>query len=158
MPAVVPVEVLTVEELGSAIRKHFRPELRSLASGGMFPDAPGVYVWSSANRVLYIGMARSLAVRLGEEQEWLDAFDPALEWHYSVIHLLKVHAATVGWIVTKDEADAAILERRLIEWHRACVGIAPLAVGWESRENDKPHSRFSGELWARELWHEEFSE
>lgn len=49
MPAEISVTVLTVEELGPAIRKHFGA-LRSFTSGAAFPDEPGVYVWSSGNR------------------------------------------------------------------------------------------------------------
>lgn len=75
--------------------------------------------------------------------------------------MLKVHAATVSWIVTADKAGALLLERRLIEWHRTCVGMAPLVVGWEAkaerRDDGKPHGRFAAaERWARALWIEEF--
>lgn len=102
--------------------------------------------------MLYIGKASSLAVRLGYEQAEVTAHNPATDWHYTVIHMLKLHAATVGWIVTADEADATLLERRLIEWHRACVGMAPLVVGWEAKDDGKPHGRFAAEQWARTLW------
>lgn len=60
--------------------------------------------------------------------------------------MLKIHDADVQWVVTEDYAEAELLERRLIEWHRACTGIAPLAVGWNAK---KGSPREAGEQWAR---------
>jgi len=147
MAADITVQVLTLDELEPAITRHFGSG-RSFAFGTL-PSDPGVYVWTSDGRVVYIGSAKSLSRRVGDEQDMVQAYDPATEWHYSVIYVLKVHGAQVGWVTTTDHADAELLERRLIEWHRACVGIAPVAVGWDAKK-DSP--RLKAEKWARELW------
>jgi hypothetical protein len=131
-----------------AIIEHFGSP-RQLSSGREFPDLPGVYIWSSNRRVMYVGMGSSLTIRLGYEQFEVDAHDPVENWHYSVIHMLRLHGATVEWITTADTEEALELERRLIEWHRTCVGMASLVVGWESKEGSR---RQRSEEWARDLW------
>lgn len=71
-----------------------------------------------------------------------------------VIHMLKLHEASVQWIITADSDEALELERRLIEWHRTCVAMAPLMVGWESKEGRRHRS----EEWARDLWRRTFGQ
>jgi hypothetical protein len=61
----------------------------------------------------------------------------------------------VRWIPTADADDAKTLERRLIEWHRTCVGIAPVIVGWEAKAGSP---RGLAETWARVLWNQEHGE
>ncbi len=154
MPTEISISVLTVEDLEPAVTKHFRGVPHPFTSTEVFPEEPGVYVWSAARRVLYIGKADSLASRLGYERGEVAAHNPLTHWHCSVIHLLKLHEATVEWVTTANKTDSLLLERRLIEWHRACVGIAPLAVGWEAKDHGKPHGRYAAEQWAQKLWND----
>lgn len=114
------------------------------------PQVPGVYVWAASGLVVYVGKAESLAARLGYEQRLRDGYEPAGDrWEVSVVHMLRVYRARPMWARANTAADALEVERRLIEWHRACVGIAPLAVGWDT----KPGSpREHAETMARELW------
>jgi hypothetical protein len=147
MTASISVEVLTVDELRPVIADHFG-SVRNFTSGPP-PADPGVYVWSADRGVLYIGKAAALTQRIGYEASLISAHDPVSAWQVSVIHMLKVHSATVEWMTTTDLADAELLERRLIEWHRTCVGMAPLVVGWEAKPNSP---RKAAELWAQELW------
>jgi hypothetical protein len=63
--------------------------------------------------------------------------------------MLKQHHGTVRWLSTVDHTDAKMLERRLIEWHRTCVGIAPLVTGWEAKAETP---RGLAEEWSRNLW------
>jgi len=147
MPIAVSVDVLTVDELGPAVSAHFGSQ--RLFTSGPPPDSSGAYVWSSDPAVLYIGSAASLARRLGDYRKWIAGYDPESDWEVSVVHMLKVHQADVQWVTTSSHDQAKELERRLIEWHRACVGIAPLVVGWEAKA-DSP--REAAERWARKLW------
>ena len=102
-----------------------------MGESGAPPALPGTYIWpDDQGHVLYIGSAKLLAVRLGAEQRWVDQHDPASMWEVTVIHGLKRLGATPRWITTTDYDQALRLEgRHLIEWHRACVGIAPILVG-----------------------------
>lgn len=147
MTATISVQVLTVDELLPAVAEHFGSESDFIASP--LPELPGVYVWSTDGRVLYVGSAASLAKRVGDEKWWIAGHEPDEQWEVTVIHMLKIYNATVQWVTTPDHADALLLERRLIEWHRACTGTAPLIVGWEAK---KESPRRAGEQWARELW------
>lgn len=116
------------------------------------PQEPGVYVWAASGLVVYVGKAGSLADRLGYEQRLRDGYEPAGDrWEVSVVHMLRVYRAKPMWARAwaRDPEAALKVERRLIEWHRACVGIAPLAIGWDT----KPGSpREQAETMARELW------
>lgn len=69
------------------------------------------------------------------------------------MHMLTVHQASVQWITTSSHEAALDLERRLIEWHRACVGIAPPVVGWEAKRESP---RQAAENWARDLWRQTY--
>lgn len=147
MPTPFTVDVLTVEELAPAVAAHCGA-LHSFASTAA-PHEPGVYVWSADRAVLYIGSAALLDRRLGEYARWIANHDPQSEWTVSVVHMLTVHHAGVQWLDTRSYGDALQLERRLIEWHRACVGCAPIVVGWDT----KPISpRHTAETWARDIW------
>lgn len=147
MPAAISIDVLTVEELTSALTDHFGSERNFTA--GTPPRSPGVYVWSTKQAVLYVGSAASLARRLGNYESWIAGYDPESAWEVTVIHMLKVHHASVQWITTSSHDEALELERQLIEWHRACVGMAPLVTGWEAKRGSK---REAAERWARNLW------
>jgi hypothetical protein len=70
---------------------------------------------------------------VGDEKWWIAGHEPDSQWEVTVIHMLKIYNAMVQWVATPDHADALLLERRLIEWHRACTGMAPPAVGWEAK-------------------------
>jgi hypothetical protein len=63
--------------------------------------------------------------------------------------MLKIHHARPQWLTTSDHDEALLLERRLIEWHRVRVGIAPIVTGWEAKVGSK---REDAERWARVLW------
>ncbi|WP_147449534.1 hypothetical protein [Actinomadura pelletieri] len=149
MPVELPYLVLLVDELRPAFDNHFGTK-RHLLSGEP-PTDPGVYVWSSIGRMLYIGSAKSLAVRLAKEQGLIDGHDPDNEWEVTVIHQLKRFDATVEWVPTVSHRDALTLERRLIEWHRACTGNAPPVAGWEAKRGSR---RWLAERWARKLWNQ----
>jgi hypothetical protein len=136
MVADITVQVLTLDELEPAVTYHFGSA--RVFEFGTLPSRPGVYVWFSDSRVVYIGSAKSLSQRAGWEQGEVKSYEPATEWHYSVIHALKIQNAQVGWITTSDHSDAELLERRLIEWHRTCTGIAPIAVGWDAKKDSPP--------------------
>jgi hypothetical protein len=147
MPVAVSLDVLTIAEFAPALVAHFGSE--QAFSVGPPPAAPGVYAWSSGQPVLYVGSAVSLAKRLGNYQRWIAGYDPDSSWEVTVVHMLKVHQASVQWITTSSHEEALELERRLIEWHRACVGMAPPVVGWEAKRESK---RAVAENWARDLW------
>ncbi len=98
--------------------------------------------------MLYVGSAASLHKRLTSFVKWLSGHEPLVSWQVSVIHMLKIHGGTVRWVQTADHPEAILLERRLIEWHRACTGIAPLVVAWEAKEGS-PRAAVEG--WARKL-------
>lgn len=63
--------------------------------------------------------------------------------------MLKVLDASASWVITDTHAEAQQLERRLIEWHRTCVGTAPILVGWNAKEGSP---RAAAERWAQQLW------
>lgn len=132
-------DVLTVDELTPALEEA--PAAGPLVAGKLpdeLPDAPGVYVWvvPTTDAVAYIGSAAPLAKRVGDELNWIRDYDPADQWGVSVIHLLKHLRAKPRWAVTDSHEKAVDVERKLIEWHRARVGCAPLLVGWDA--NPRP--------------------
>ena len=95
MPAKLEIDVLTVEDLIPAITKFHNGMERPWESGAP-PALPGTYIWpDDQGRVLYIGSAKLLAVRLGAEQRWVDQHDPASMWEVTVIHGLKRLGATL---------------------------------------------------------------
>ncbi len=114
------------------------------------PAEPGVYVWytDADRKVLYIGSGADLSERIGRERRLL-SFDPEHDWAESVLYLLRMRAAEVAWVTVETHDEAKLLERRLIEWHRASVGVAPLAYGWEEKSGSL---RDAGQTWARHLW------
>jgi len=152
MPADLTVSVLTVEELEVAVAAHAEEHGggRGFTSDGDVPAEPGVYVWSTGpeRKVLYIGSAADLSERIGNEREWL-LFDPDHDWAESVLYVLRRKDAKVAWVTVETHDKAKLFERRLIEWHRASVGIAPLAYGWEEKSGSL---REAGQTWARDLW------
>jgi len=155
MPNSFDVEVLSVGDLRPALLDHFKtsPALNPNSpdfSTGAAPRKPGAYVWSCGEgTVLYIGSAARLAERLGDYRRWISGYDPGSMWEVSVVHMLKRYEAEPRWVQTADHGDALLLERRLIEWHRACVGIAPIVAGWEAKRGS---ARMRAEQWARDLW------
>ncbi|MBD0736058.1 hypothetical protein [Streptomyces sp. CBMA29] len=153
MTAAISVQVLTVDELLTAMAEHFGSEHTFLTDH--LPNLPGVYVWSTDDRVVYIGSAASLAKRVSDEKGWIAGHEPDEQWAVTVVHMLKIYNATVQWVATADHAEALLLERRLIEWHRTCTGMGPLVVGWEAK---KESPRKAGEMWAQELWKRKFGQ
>jgi GIY-YIG catalytic domain len=147
MPKSVAVDVLSLQELAPALIEHFgEPRAFEL---GVPPGEPGIYVWSSEDAVLYVGSAASLARRLTDYRRWIDGYDPETDWEVSVVHMLKTHHARSQWLTTSNHDEALKLERRLIEWHRARVGIAPIVTGWEAKAGS---GREEAERWARAIW------
>ncbi|MEV6377763.1 hypothetical protein [Micromonospora musae] len=150
MTALISITVLEVAEFAPALRHHFGTA-RTWRHGPPLA-APGVYVWAAKGAVLYIGSAASLADRLAGYHGWITKYNPEERWEVSVIHMLKTHGANVCWLPTIDHPDALLLESRLIEWHRAKVGIAPVVVGWEAKTKSR---RAAAETWARNLWNDQ---
>lgn len=163
MPSSISFPVLTLDELQPALKKHaggadlqFSHATalgKATATSGAtpVPANPGCYVWTCGDdaAVAYIGSAASLAKRLGGYRDWLHDYDPDAAWDVTVVHMLHRLQATVQWVVVGSWQNAVLLERRLIEWHRACTGVAPPVVGWEA----KPTSpRGEAEDWARGLY------
>ena len=86
------------------------------------PDMPGVYLFrDERGDVLYVGKALSLKKRLA-------SYLPAVEGKETGRLGAKVNemvgrAATVEWIVTRNEVEALLLEQNLIKQHRAPFNI-----------------------------------
>jgi hypothetical protein len=162
MLTTLEIPALTVDELEPALMEHFAEKLRmpveeflAIAkfppswSTGPAPLSDGVYVWEIDNKVLYIGSGCPLSRRLGDYDRWLAGAQPDSQWEVSVVYILKTMNASRRWVTTDSDRDALLLERRLIEWHRACTGIAPFVTGWApSRDSHRWH----GQRWARALW------
>lgn len=147
MPTTLEVPVLTVEELEPALTEHF--SIKVALTQGSPPAAPGAYVWETDRKILYIGSGCPLRKRLGDYERWLTGAKPDERWEVSVVYMLKVFNASRWWVTTDSDEDAKLLERRLIEWHRACTGVAPVVTGWEAKV-DGP--RWHAQEWARSLW------
>ncbi|MFF9436395.1 GIY-YIG nuclease family protein [Streptomyces sp. NPDC014735] len=153
------ISVLTVPDLEPALRGHFSADATRgapwlFSQHREVPSDPGVYVWADPRgAVLYIGSAASLRQRLGREQGWVSAYEPAESWAVSVVHMLKHHQAEAWWVPTADLFEARELERRLIEWHRAVTGNAPPAAGWDAK---KGSLRERAQSWAQGLWRTHF--
>lgn len=153
------MQVLSVDDLSPALSEHSvevgAHRIFGIGTGvdeiAAVPRKPGVYVWDTDGAVLYIGSAASLYKRLTDYAKWLAGYKPNERWEVSVIHMLKIHRSTVRWVQTTHHAEAMRLERRLIEWHRASVGIAPLVVGWEAKAGSP---RADAERWAQGLWNQ----
>lgn len=149
--ATLSFQVLTLGDLSPVLAAH--AAIRSWSTSDPLPAGPGVYVWTAREdqAVLYVGSAASLARRIANERRWVRGYEPETKWAVTVVHLLKQFDASAHWLATDTHADALLLERCLIEWHRACVGTAPLAVGWDA----KPDSATAASRdWARGLWNE----
>lgn len=72
------------------------------------PDAPGVYVWKSADgSVLYVGKAKSLRKRM---RQYVSGHDERER-----VPLLMEQAADYAYVVTKNEVEGLILENSLIK-------------------------------------------
>jgi len=149
MTTTITFPAMTRGELAPAVQAHFgRPEdFRQ----GQLPVEPGSYVWTCGedDAVVYIGSAASLKKRLGDYGRWMAGYDPDSEWTVTVVHMLKTLDARVQWLPTGTHAEALELERRLIEWHRACIGAAPPIVGWDAKPGSR---RAEAEKWSRELY------
>ncbi|MHA1686231.1 MAG: excinuclease ABC subunit UvrC [Candidatus Heimdallarchaeaceae archaeon] len=71
------------------------------------PEAPGVYIIKNANGIaIYVGKAKNLKNRVKAH------FVPTLETKELQI---QTHAASVEWILTRDENESILLERKLIK-------------------------------------------
>lgn len=167
MPTTIALELPTLEEVAAAVRRCAETEpsgeLEGLAGEALLPEGvlqdgdpprePGIYVWSDPHgAVLYIGRAVDLSRRLGDELDWVRGYDPVGDrWEVSVVHLLAVHQARPRWARASSGPAAEEAERRLIEWHRALVGIAPVAVGWDVKVGSH---QGRAQSWARTLWDE----
>jgi hypothetical protein len=163
MPTTLEIPALTLDELEPALMEHFAEQLgmpvEELAMANFPPswsttDEPapvsdGVYVWDVDNKVLYIGSGCPLSSRLGDYDRWLEGARPDPQWEVSVVNILRTMNASRRWVITDSDRDARLLERRLIEWHRACTGIAPFLTGWAPNRNSQ---RWHGQRWARALW------
>lgn len=154
MTATLSLRVLTLTELMPVIDAHRRGLDRaplSFSDDAAHPAQPGVYVWctQSDDAVAYIGSAASLKRRLGNERSWIDVHDPAAGWAPTVVHMLRQLEARPHWVETDSHEEAVMLERRLIEWHRAVVGTAPLLVGWAPA---KGSAQAEANQWAHDVW------
>lgn len=69
------------------------------------PEKPGVYLFKSSDKVLYIGKAKNLKKRV------LQYFQKR---EHAVIHNLLAQADDIEYIVTDDEKDALLLEFNLV--------------------------------------------
>lgn len=165
MPGTLEVQVPFVDELAPAVARCAVVEDDQLGGVPLLldqtlhqqpqPGVPGVYVWSTPqDQVDYIGVAKDLDYRLGRESGWVRGYDPDGDrWEVSVVHMLKVHGARPGWVRASSWEAAQEVERRLIEWHRALVGMAPIAVGWDVKASS---IRGRAQSWAQHLWREAF--
>lgn len=70
------------------------------------PDAPGVYLWRSKTKVIYVGKAKSLKARV---TSYFHAEGKSLR--------VAREAAGLEFIVTRDEVEALLLESNLIKAH-----------------------------------------
>ncbi len=145
-------EVAVLGELLPALAEHVGPGA-TFNSEWPPPPRPGVYAWvrPGDNAVAYIGSAASLAGRVRREKSWVDGHDPEADWEVTVVHMLKRLAAVPHWHERPTHVDAVELERRLIEWHRALTGVAPLIVGWDAKSGSPTTAArdWSQQLWAR---------
>lgn len=153
MAGSLEVQVLEVRELEEVLAPSSADGLMidsAWQDGQPAPESPGVYVWAASGLVVYVGEGESLAARLGRERRLRNGYEPAGDrWEVSVVHMLRVYRAEPLWARATDAAAAVTVERRLIEWHRACVGIAPLARGWDTKAGSP---RADAEEWARKRW------
>jgi len=154
MTASITFAVLQLEQLLPAVRVHFAAPgtvVPEFSTSSDRPKTAGVYVWCTGEdrAVLYIGSAAQLSRRLEDEARWVDEHQPDSGWAPSVIHFLQQRRATPFWLPTTDLADARLLERRLIEWHRTTVGCAPLLTGWAPKPGSDQHEAVD---WARHIW------
>lgn len=154
VPATLSLPVLSLQELVPALGAH-RIELglppRIFSDSLDHPKGAGVYVWCAQpdDAVAYIGSAANLARRVGNERSWVDVHEPESGWAPTVVHMLKHLEAKPHWVEVDSHEEALLLERRLIEWHRAVVGTAPLLVGWAPAKNS-PQAKANS--WAHDVW------
>jgi hypothetical protein len=147
MTVLISVEVLTDDELEAGATDFLGVDV-ALDRAWPPPKGPGTYRWASRG-TLYVGSAKSLLKRLGDELRWIEGYDPDCDWSVTVVHGLRVANATPAWIASRTHAEAQALERHLIEWHRAYTGAAPPLVGWEAKEGSR---RWAAQEWARTLY------
>ena len=83
----------------------------------LLPAQPGIYRFLSKDgRIIYIGKAKNLKARVRSY------FAEANRSDYRVIHLVP-NIADLEWIVTHTEAEALILEDKLIKTHKPKFNI-----------------------------------
>jgi excinuclease ABC subunit C len=89
--------------------------LKEKAAG--FPDSPGVYFMKNRKgRVLYVGKAKSLSVRIRSYMQKADALDP------KTLALMRA-TESIDYIATDSEVEALVLECTLIKEHRPRYNI-----------------------------------
>ena len=79
-----------------------------------FPEKPGVYIFKSPRKVLYIGKAKNLKKRISQYFQKNNDI---------VIGNLLTQAVTIETIVTEDEKDALQLEYNLIHQYRPLFNV-----------------------------------
>jgi hypothetical protein len=151
VPTSLTFDVLIVADLQPPITRHFG-KARTFSDGPP-PSGPGIYVWTTrkVQAIAYLASTSSLSARLGEERRWIAEDDPETSWQATVVHLLTTVDAKAHWLATATHDDALELELDLIEWHRACVGTAPLIAGWDAKPLG---ARSASALRMRALWDE----
>lgn len=78
----------------------------------LLPDQPGIYRFlSEQGRIIYIGKAKNLKLRVRSY------FNESNQSDFRVIHLVP-NIRDVEWVVTHTEAEALILEDKLIKTHK----------------------------------------
>ncbi|MDP9406174.1 MAG: excinuclease ABC subunit UvrC [Actinomycetota bacterium] len=88
------------------------PALRFRPEPGTIPTEPGCYLWrDAADRVIYVGKAKSLRARLGS---YFQAWSGIPQRTRGMLEA----AAGVEWIVCDNEVEALHLEYNLIKRHR----------------------------------------
>lgn len=78
------------------------------------PEKPGVYLFKSRGKILYIGKARNLKKRV-------DAYFQ--DRGHGIVHNLLEQADNLEFIITDDEADALLLEYNLIHQYQPPFNI-----------------------------------
>ena len=84
-----------------------RPDLSIAEQVASVPDAPGVYLWKSADGgVLYVGKAKSLRKRMRQYTSGQDEREK--------IPLMMEQVASFDYVVTSTEVESLVLEKNLI--------------------------------------------
>ncbi len=83
----------------------------------LLPDQPGIYRFiSKVGKIIYIGKAKNLKLRVRSY------FLESQQFDYRIVNLIP-NITDVEWIVTHTEAEALILEDKLIKTHKPKFNI-----------------------------------